>query len=353
MEYSSAGTGALFPDRSVAIEATDLTKTYTFHRQSPGLGGAIRSIFRRESETRLAVDQISFSIHTGEMVGLLGPNGAGKTTTLKMLTGLLHPSGGELHVLGHQPFNRDTAYLRRIALVMGQKSMLWWDVPGMETMLLHKEMYGIPDTLFHESVDELATMLDLHELLRIPVRKLSLGERMKMELMAALLHRPDVLFLDEPTIGLDVVAKARVRAFLLEINRHRGTTVLITSHDMDDIEALCDRVMIIDHGRIAWDDRLETLVRQHQPRKRVRVVYAGAADQTLLPPNVVLVNATGDAESGLELSLEADRDTLSEVLEILPRMGSLLDLEINDADVEEIIRDLFSGIAAKATGVAP
>ncbi len=189
-------------------------------------------------------------------------------------------------------------------------------------------------------------MLDLHDLLRIPVRKLSLGERMKMELMAALLHRPELLFLDEPTIGLDVVAKARVRTFLTEVNRTRGTTILITSHDMDDIEALCDRVMIIDHGRIAWDDRLETLVRQHQPRKRVRVVYAGAVDRSLLPANVAMIEATGDADSGLQLSLEVDRDTISDVLEILPRMGALLDLEINDADVEEIIRDLFSGTTA-------
>lgn len=327
----------------IAIEAVDLTKTYTFHRQAPGLRGALRSLIHRETETRLAVDGISFSIRRGEMVGLLGPNGAGKTTTLKMLTGLLLPTGGSLTVLDHKPFDRDTTYLRRIALVMGQKSMLWWDVPGMDTMLLHKEMYGLDDDTFTASVDELATLLDLHDLLQVPVRKLSLGERMKMELMAALLHRPEVLFLDEPTIGLDVVAKARVRDFLASINRSRGTTIVITSHDMDDIEALCERVMIIDHGHLGWDGPLVDLVRQVQPRKLVRATYATAPEIALLPSGIDLIVKSDDPGADQELSLEVSRDDLAVLLEHLPRLGTLLDLEIGDADVEEIIRDLFSG----------
>ncbi|HYJ12928.1 MAG TPA: ATP-binding cassette domain-containing protein [Thermomicrobiales bacterium] len=324
------------------IAVSNLSKSYSFHRQEPGLRGALRSVLHRQTETRVAVDGVTFTVALGEVVGLLGPNGAGKTTTLKMLTGLLHPSGGTVTVLGHEPFRRDATYLRRIALVMGQKSMLWWDVPGMETMFLHKEMYGIADATFSASLDELATMLDLHDLLRVPVRKLSLGERMKMELMAALLHRPEVLFLDEPTIGLDVVAKARVRGFLAEINRSRGTTIIITSHDMDDIEALCQRVMIIDHGHLGWDGSLPDLVRKSQPRKRIRAVYAGPVETQRLPPEVEIIRQVSDGAGGAEVSLEVSRERLSDVLEVLPRLGPLVDLEITEADVEEIIRDIFT-----------
>lgn len=335
----------------LAIEATNLTKTYTFHKQAPGLVGAFRSVLRRKTETRLAVDRVNFTVERGEIVGLLGPNGAGKTTTLKMLTGLLHPSGGEVHVLGYRPFDRQTEYLRRIALVMGQKTMLWWDVPAMESLLFHKEMYGLGDAVFAESVDELATLLDVQDLLRVQVRKLSLGERMKMELLAALVHRPQVLFLDEPTIGLDVVAKARVRAFLADVNRLRGTTILITSHDMDDIEALCSRVMIVNHGRIAYDGGLADLVQGVQPRKLIRATYGAAVDTAPLPLDggVTVAAAEGDDESGQVLSLEVTRDRMGEVLEVLPRLGALIDLTVADADVEEIIRGLFAAdIGAEA-----
>jgi ABC-2 type transport system ATP-binding protein len=333
------------PDTVIA--ARDLTKTYTFHRQQPGLRGALKSVIRRQYETRLAVDAISFDIRAGEIVGLLGPNGAGKTTTLKMLTGLLHPSGGDLTVLGGKPFDRRTDYLRRIALVMGQRSMLWWDVPAMESLLLHKEMYGLADEAFRESVDELATLLDVTGLLQVQVRKLSLGERMKMEMVAALLHRPEMLFLDEPTIGLDVVAKARVRSFLADINRLRGTTILITSHDMDDIEALCSRVMIIDHGRLGYDGSLAALVHNVRPRKRVRATYDSPVDLGDLPEGVALETPSGDDGSGQVVALEVDRERLGDVLALLPRLGPLLDLEVTDTDIAEIIREIFvSGIAS-------
>ena len=341
MTQDRRGTRVPGTDAAVAISAANLSKTYTFHRQEPGLLGAFKSLVRRHYETRLAVDDIGFEIRRGEMVGLLGPNGAGKTTTLKMLTGLLHPSSGTIEVLGYRPFDRDTAYLRRIALVMGQKSMLWWDVPTMESLLLHKEMYGLDDAAFTESVDELSAMLDVEDLLRVPVRKLSLGERMKMELAAALLHRPDVLFLDEPTIGLDVVAKARVREFLAEVNRVRGTTILITSHDMDDIEALCSRVIIIDHGRLGYDGGLVDLVQGVQPRKLVRVAYDAPVDPGILPEGVTVVSRDGDDVSSNVLSLEVTRERLAEVLGLLPQLGPLLDLEVTDADIKEIIRELF------------
>jgi ABC-2 type transport system ATP-binding protein len=320
------------------IAAHDLTKTYTFHTQGTGLGGAVKSLVRRRYETRLAVDRISFGIERGEVVGLLGPNGAGKTTTLKMLSGLLYKTSGELEVLGHTPSDRKRDYLRRIALVMGQKSMLWWDVPAMESLLLHKDMYGLSTSEFDRNVAELAELLDVQDLLNVQVRKTSLGERMKLELMAALVHGPEILFLDEPTIGLDVVAKARVRSFLAEVNRLRGTTILITSHDMDDIEALCSRVMIIDHGRLQYDGALDELVRTARPRKLVRATYATPVDGSRLAD----LEGVGAVEvSGHTVSLEADRERAGAVLSELTRLGPLVDLDVADADIEDIMRDLF------------
>ncbi|MGW1345588.1 ABC transporter ATP-binding protein [Kribbella sp. NPDC002412] len=320
------------------IAARDLTKTYTFHKQAAGLGGAVRSLVRRKYETRLAVDAVSFSIDRGEVVGLLGPNGAGKTTTLKMLSGLLYTTSGELQVLGCTPSDRKYDYLRRIALVMGQKTMLWWDVPAMESLLLHKDMYGLPAAEFERNVAELAELLEVQDLLNVQVRKTSLGERMKLELLAALVHGPEILFLDEPTIGLDVVAKARVRTFLEDLNRVRGTTILVTSHDMDDIEALCSRVMIIDHGRLQYDGGLDDLVRTARPRKLVQATYANEVDAG---PLATLEGVTAVESSGLVVKLEVDRERAGQVLERLTRIGPLVDLDVADADIEEIMRDLF------------
>lgn len=318
------------------IRLRDLRKIYTFHQQSSGVFAAIKSVFRREMQQRLAVDDISFEIRPGEIVGFLGPNGAGKTTTLKMLSGLLYPTAGEINVLGHVPQKREVDYLRRISLVMGQKTMLWWDVTPMDTLLLHKDMYDLSDETFRESVEELTALLDVADLLDIQVRKMSLGQRMRMELFVALLHRPDIIFLDEPTIGLDVVAKANVRAFLAEINRVRGTTIMITSHDMDDIEALCDRVMVIDHGRIQFDGTLPDLVRDVQPRKRVRVAYAEPVDALLLPTGAQL-----EDNEGTVLVIESQREELSQLLESLGQLGAIQDLTVSDADLDDVMRGFF------------
>ena len=318
------------------IRVCDLRKIYTFHQQQSGVISAIKSVFKREVQERLAVDDISFEIQPGEIVGFLGPNGAGKTTTLKMLSGLLYPTSGQIDVLGHIPQKREAEYLRRISLVMGQKTMLWWEVTPMDTLLLHKDMYDLSDDVFRESVDELTELLDVRELLHIQVRKMSLGQRMRMELFVALLHRPDIVFLDEPTIGLDVVAKANVRAFLAEINRARGTTILITSHDMDDIEALCDRVMVIDRGRIQFDGSLPDLVRNVQPRKRVRVAYAETVDPESRP-----TNAIAEDDDGTVLVIESPREELSTLLEQLGQLGAIQDLTVSDADLDDVMRGFF------------
>lgn len=324
------------PSSDVLIRVENLTKTYVFHQQNSGVLAALKSVFRREMQQRLAVNAISFEIHAGEIVGFLGPNGAGKTTTLKMLSGLLYPSSGEIEVLGHLPQKREVEYLRRISLVMGQKTMLWWDVTPMDTLLLHKDMYNLSDELFRESLDELTTLLDVGDLLNIQVRKMSLGQRMRMELMVALLHRPEIVFLDEPTIGLDVVAKANVRAFLAEINRVRGTTIMITSHDMDDIEALCDRVMVIDHGDIQFDGDLPELVKQVQPRKLVRVAYAEPIALELLPPETTIAD-----DEGTVFELETYREDLSSLLKHLGDLGDIQDLSVNDADLDDVMRGFF------------
>ncbi|SDS05564.1 ABC-2 type transport system ATP-binding protein [Actinopolymorpha singaporensis] len=337
-------------DRPAVIAAAGLTKTYTFHDQGAGLAGAVRSLVRRRYQTRLAVDSIDFTIGRGEVVGLLGPNGAGKTTTLKMLSGLLYPTSGDLEVLGHTPSRRRPDYLRRIALVMGQKTMLWWDVPAMESLLLHKEMYDLSAAEFQRNVDELAELLEVRDLLNVQVRKVSLGERMKLELMAALVHGPEILFLDEPTIGLDVVAKARVRAFLAEVTRRHGTTILVTSHDMDDIEALCSRVMVIDHGRLQYDGSLSGLVHAARPRKLVRATYARAVEESRLAGLDGV--AVGSGGSDQTVSLEVERERTGEVLEQLTRLGPLVDLDVADADVEEIMRDLFLRRGAVGAGGA-
>ena len=323
-----------------AIIVDNLSKTYRYHRKMPGLRGSIAGLLRRQMLETQAVADVSFQIEAGEIVGFLGPNGAGKTTTLKMLCGLLYPSGGQARVLGHTPARRDPAFLCQISLVMGQKSMLAWDLPAMETLLLHKEMYSITQADFQHSVGQLAEILEVTELLRVQVRKLSLGERMKLELLAALLHQPALLFLDEPTIGLDVVSQQRVREFLRDINRRQGTTILLTSHYMDDIEELCPRVLVIDHGRLHFDGGLASLVERAAPYKLLGAVFAEP-----VPPQA-LAAALGELElrptdDPLRISLAVPREQVADIAGRVLRLGRVVDLSIEEVPVEEIIRAMF------------
>jgi ABC-2 type transport system ATP-binding protein len=242
-----------------AIVVHHLSKTFRVPQKQPGLRGAIRGLYKREYRDVQAVKGIDFSVEEGELLGFLGPNGAGKTTTLKMLSGLLHPTSGEATVLEHIPWKRERTFQKQFTMVMGQRTQLWWDLPAWDSFLLNKEIYEIPDTQFQETVEELSSLLEIKDLLEIPVKKLSLGQRMKAELACSLLHRPRVLLLDEPTIGLDVVMQKKVRDFIRNYNRRFKATILLTSHNMDDVSELCSRVILINHGRILFNDALTRL----------------------------------------------------------------------------------------------
>src|SRR6478735_2588486 len=243
-----------------AIEVNGLTKTFRTYKKQPGFGGAIKGLWRRQYEATAAVKDVNFSVEPGELVGFLGPNGAGKTTTLKMLAGLLFPTSGTGSVLGYVPWERADGYRRQFALLLGQKNQLWWDLPARESLELNAKIYGIPDDVLERMVSEMTELLAVRDKLNVAVRELSLGERMKMELIASLLHRPKILFLDEPTIGLDVVSQKTVREFLREHNERHHTTIVLTSHYMADIQELCRRVIIIDHGALFFDGQLSEVV---------------------------------------------------------------------------------------------
>jgi ABC-2 type transport system ATP-binding protein len=331
------------------VEVSGLSKSYPYHQKAPGIRGSLGSLFRRRTLQRHAVEGLTFRIARGEVVGFLGPNGAGKTTTLKLLCGLLYPSGGRATVLGHTPFRREHAFLRRIALVMGHKGLLWQDLPAMEMLLAHKEIYDLPERTFRRSLAELAELLSVQDLLHVQVRKLSLGERMKLELLTALVHQPEVLFLDEPTIGLDVVSQQRVRDFLRRLNRELGTTILLTSHYMDDIQELCPRVLVIDQGRMRFDGPLAALVAEAAPDKLVRAVFAepGATFRAALAAGDYPRRDAGDP---LELRLSVPRESVAEVAARILASGAVADLSVEDVPVEEIVRQLFLGQLSESGG---
>ena len=270
---------------SSVIHVHDLQKTFVVPEREAGLRAALRSLVRRKTREVPAVDGVSFDIQAGEVVGFLGPNGAGKTTTLKMLSGLLHPTSGEISVLGHTPSRREKEYLRRITLVMGNRNQLQWDIPAADSFELNRAIYRIPEAQFRRTLDEFVELLELQDLISKPVRNLSLGERMKVEIAGSLLHLPTVLFLDEPTIGLDVTMQKRIRSFIGEYNRLHGATVLLTSHYMADVEALCRRVVVIHHGRILHDGQLAGLANRFAAYKTIEVTLEnGSVDLSSVRP---------------------------------------------------------------------
>ncbi len=319
------------------ITVKNLCKYYRTYKKQSGLLGSIRSLVHREYHDAKAVDDISFSIDEGELIGFIGPNGAGKTTTLKMLSGLLHPTSGQLKVIGHKPYERREEFLRRIALVMGQKNQLWWDLPAIESFQLNKEIYRIPDSQFSETVGELSELLDVGDVLQVQVRNLSLGQRMKCELIAALLHRPRILFLDEPTIGLDVVMQKRLRDFVKLYNEKYRSTILLTSHYMDDVKELCRRVIIIDHGRILYDGALDDIVRKYATKKYISVVFSETVKRDDLSKLGEVIEFSFP-KATLEVPREDSNAIAARVLRSLP----VVDINVEEPDIEEIIRKVFA-----------
>jgi len=330
------------------IEAADLSKHFRTFERKPGIGGAVANLFVRDYQTVQAVDRITFEVAQGEMVGYIGPNGAGKSTTIKMLTGILVPTSGELRVGSYVPWRDRTKYVRSIGVVFGQRTQLWWDIAVIESFRLLRRMYEVSQRDFDERMAVFSEILGLKDYLHTPVRKLSLGERMRCDLAAALLHNPPLLFLDEPTIGLDVVAKDHIRRFLLAVNERFRTTVLLTTHDLDDIEALCRRIIIIDHGRLLYDGPLELLKQRLLRTKQVKFVMRDAAASARLA-EMRMDGLELEAVDELTWRVRFDRTRVNTgdlVRQVLSRV-EVRDLLIEDESIEDIVKRIYAGEALR------
>lgn len=322
----------------MVISVSHLSKIYQVAQKEPGIAGTLRSFFNRKYSQVKAVHDVSFDIKEGELIGFIGPNGAGKTTTLKCLSGLLYPTSGFVSVLGFTPFDRKREFLKQIALVMGQKNQLWWDLPATDTFLLNKEIYEIPDLEFKKTRDELIELLDVSSVLATPVRKLSLGQRMKMELIAALIHRPRVMFLDEPTIGLDVLMQQNLREFIRAYNQKYQATIILTSHYMDDVKELCKRVVIIDHGQILYDGMLSDIVKKFATHKYISVIFERDIDAKKLE-HIAPLKDYSFPKATFEVLRSKSNEVAAHLLEKFP----VADLNIEEPQIEDIIRQVFSG----------
>lgn len=320
------------------IEVKNLCKTYEFTEKQPGFKNSIKNLFKAEKKTKEAVKDISFKIEEGELIGFLGPNGAGKTTTLKMLSGILTPTSGQVSVMGFEPIKRQKEYKMQFAFVMGQKSQLWWDLPPMESFLLNKKIYEVSDEDFEKNLNEMIEVLDVKEVVNKQVRQLSLGERMKCELIAALIHNPKVLFLDEPTIGLDVVAQKKIRDFIKKYNEERKTTIILTSHYMEDIAQLCKRIVIIDLGKIVYDGVLDDLIAKYAANKKVTIHFEEDVKSEQLE-KYGKPSECGNMKACFEVPRSETKDFIKN---ILSSDLAVDDIEIDEEDIESIIRNIFT-----------
>lgn len=321
-----------------AIATNHLTKQYRVHRKEPGLAGSLRSLVQRRYETVKAVTNISLTIETGELVGFIGPNGAGKTTTLKMLSGLLYPSSGTASVLGYTPWQRRKEFLKQFSLVMGQKNQLWWDLPLYDSLLLQRDIYELSRSDFTDSLDELTALLDLTEFLKVPVRKLSLGQRMRGELAAAFIYRPKVLFLDEPTIGLDVVVQRKIREFIAQYNQRYQATIILTSHYLDDVRELCRRLIMIDHGKVAFDGSTDALITKHVDHKQITLTFSKPVQRDDLA-------AFGEVTvfEPFKATVHVPRGETSQRASALLTKFPIEDISIEEPSLEDVVRELFTG----------
>jgi len=318
-----------------AIETRGLTKTYVSHKKEPGILGSLKGLFTKEKVEVQAVQSVDLEIGQGELVGFLGPNGAGKTTTLKMLSGILYPSGGEAKVLGYTPHHRKPEMLRQISLVMGNKMQLWWDLPAWDSFVVLKELYEVSDAQFKKRSDHLVEVLDLGDKIHTQVRKLSLGERMKCELVAALLHSPRVIFLDEPTIGLDVVSQKRIREFLKQLHQEDNCTIILTSHYMQDVQELCDRVVVIDHGQLVFEGKLEELSNRYSETRRIRLAFSTEVSLTDLEKFGKVIESE-PLLATFEVPRQETTKATARMLQHLP----VSDVAIQEVDIEDVIRDV-------------
>ena len=325
------------------IEIQQLAKSYRVYLKKEGLRASLQGLFRREYRMVDAVSGIDLNVGKGEFVAFLGPNGAGKTTTLKLLSGVINPTSGTARVLGHVPWKRENAYRRRFALVMGQKNQLWWDLPANESFRLHQQIYRIAPANFEQNIDSLTDMLNVRTLLGQPVRELSLGERMKMELIAALLHSPEVLFLDEPTIGLDVIAQHNIQQFLKHYQQQRRTTILLTSHYMKDVAALCERVVVIAQGKIEYDGSLSGIIDRFSGHKIVSLSFGGQLPTDLEQYGELLEVVAPKAK------IRIDRSMVTQALANLLSRYTVEDVSVEDPPLEEVIAEVFTMISEKTS----
>ncbi len=323
---------------SSVISVNNLKKYYKVHQKEPGLSGSIKSLFHRKYYDVKAVDNVSFEIEAGELVGFIGPNGAGKTTTLKVLSGLLYPTSGDVSVLGYTPWDRKPAFQKQFSLVMGQKNQLWWDLPAIESFILNKEIYEVPDAQYKKTLDDLVDLLEVKDQLKIQVRKLSLGQRMKMELIAALIHSPRILFLDEPTIGLDVVMQKKMRDFIKEYNQRFNSTIILTSHYMDDVKELCKRVIIIDKGHVLFDGALDEIIKKFANHKLLTVVFSKKVEEADLK-KIGTIKEFEYPRAVISVKRSNTSSAAAELLQNFP----VADLNIEEAQIEDIIREVFTG----------
>ena len=322
------------------IEVQGLKKTYYVHKKEPGLRGSIRSLFRREQVAKEALKEISFKVGEGEIVGIVGANGAGKTTLVKMLAGIVHPTAGTARVLGFTPWERDDELRRQIALIMGQKAQLWWDLPAADCFLLLKEIYRVPDARYKATLDYLVEVLDIGDELNVQIRRLSLGERMKMELIAALLHSPRVVYLDEPTIGLDLTAQRAIRDFILQYREEHRPAMLVTSHYMEDIRRLCPRIIILREGEMVYDGPLQSVVDRYADTKVLRAHMHRTGKPPAVPPELAAMGEVVECSAGT-LCLRVPRAAAAAASARLLDAFDVVDFSIEEVDIETIIERIF------------
>lgn len=329
----------LIMNNECVVKANSLCRYFTQYKKSEGIRGSIKSIFKRENYTIKSVDNVSFEIKKGELVGFIGPNGAGKTTTLKMLSGVLHPTSGEISVLGYFPADRKNEYLKQIGFVMGQKSQLMWELPPIDTFKLNKEIYGLSNVEFKNTFDELVSIVAIEEILNVHVRRLSLGQRMKCELVASLIHRPNILFLDEPTIGLDIIAQKNIRSFIKNINQRSKTTVMLTSHYMDDVQEICDRLIIINEGKIVYDGGINELIKKYAKFKYIKCIFKNVVsfDKLRRFGEIVEYDANGSV-----VLIKVDRDKNASTVNELFRNFEVIDVDITEMHLEDVVSEIYS-----------